>query len=487
MVLYANQTLRPCSIGRCKKTSQTLSVILNKHFPAALLLIGNAVYADDPFLTMARVLPSPAAEQRPASACADKPRSAAPLTLAAAVERALCANPATRSAWMSARLSAAELGQAQSAFLPEVTLDGGLARTGGKVLQNDAWAWHIGMEVQYLLYDFGGRAADREAAQALLAAARASHDGTVRVVFLQTVAAWFNVLTAQGAVAAANQAEAAALEALKAATARVAAGTAIPADRLQAKTVHAQRQIERIRSEGERQRLQGELAALMGDASQADFILSGNESAFSDFPATLEQVDKLIVAAKQRRPELQAAESTLAARRSGVRSAESAGKPVLSAFFDTLYQDSGPTVGTSSSLGVSLRVPLFTGYRSTYQIHAAEAQAELAAVERDRVANQVALDVWRAYHALKSENEADSRTEELVASAQAAESVVLGRYKAGLGNILDVLTAQANLAVAKQTRLQSHLGLRVARAELAQAMGDLTWDWIERPGVAGDK
>lgn len=460
-------------------------MILNKLIPSLLLLFGNAVYAADPFLVMDRVLPSPAAGLLPGAGCASVPQPAALLTLAAAVERALCANPATRSAWMSARLRAAELGQAQSAFLPDVTLDAGGSRVGVTTLPNDAWAWHVGMDVQYLLYDFGGREAQLDAASALLSAARASQDGTARDVFLQTVAGYFSVLTAQGAVTAAIQTEAAALEALKAASARVAAGSAIPVDRLQAKTVHAQRQIDRIRAEGLQLRLQGELAALMGDAAHADFTLAANESVFADFPAILEKIDSLIEAAQQRRPELRAAEASLNASRSGLRSVEAAGKPTLSAFFDTRFQDVGLTAGTLSGLGVSLRIPLFTGYRSTYQIRAAEVQVEQAAVTRDQVANQVALEVWRAYHKLKTESEADSRTEELVASAQEAESVALGRYKAGLGNILDVLTAQANLAEARQTRLLSRLGLRVARAEMAHAMGDLTWDWIEQPQGTG--
>ncbi len=448
------------------------------------MLFGHAVCAwatDDPFLTLTRELPSPAADMRPAEVCSRTPNLSLPLTLAAAVERALCANPDTRSAWMNARLRAAEWGLSQAAFLPDVSLDAGLARTGWHALPNDEWAWNIGLRVQYLLYDFGGRRADRDAAEALLAAARASHDATVRSVYLQTVAAWFSVLTAEGGVVAARQTEAAALETLKAVTARVAAGSAIPADRLQAQTVYAQRQIERIRAEGELARLHGELAALMGDASQGDFRLATNESVFANILATLERLDALIAAAKVRRPELQAAEATLAARSASVQSVSAAGKPTLSAVFESRYQDTGPVAGTSSSLGVALNVPLFTGYRSTYQIRAAEAQRELAAVERDRVANQVALDVWQAYHKLKSEGEVASHTDALVAGAEAAESVALGRYKAGYGNILDVLTAQANLAVARQTRLQSQLGLRVARAELAQAMGDLTWDWIERP------
>jgi len=105
---------------------------------------------------------------------------------------------------------------------------------------------------------------------------------------------------------------------------------------------------------------------------------------------------------------------------------------------------------------------------------------ELAAVERDRVGNQVALEVWRTFYRLRSETEADSRSADLVESAAAAEKLALGRYRAGLGILLDVLSAQANLAQARQGQLQTRLGLRVARAELAQAMGELSWDWMER-------
>jgi len=443
-----------------------------------VMLFSSMASAADPFMVLERTLPSPAAELRPETAC-DATAVAGLLTLARAVERALCANPATRSAWLTARLRAAELGQAYSAYLPELSLSGSLARDGDDLLANDRSAWQFGLEAQYLLFDFGGRAAQYDAAEALLSAARASHDASVRVLYLQTVTAYFNLLTAQGSVTAAREAEASALEAFKAASARVAAGTGIPVDRLQAKTVHTQRQIERIRIEGETARLRGELAALMGDVRQTAWTLQDDEAAFSQPLDLTRAVDVLIEAARSRRPELRAAEATLLAREAGVRSAEADGRPRLSAFFDARRQDGGALAATSSGLGVSLTIPLFTGYRSTYQIAAAQTQAELAAVERDSVGNQVALEVWRAYHRLQSETEADGRSADLVESAAAAEKLALGRYQAGLGILLDVLTAQANLAQARQTQLQTRLGLRVARAELAQAMGELSWDWME--------
>lgn len=443
-----------------------------------MVMFGGAALAADPFAVFPRVSPSPAADLRPAEACHPAVLSGA-ITLAQAVDRALCANPATRSAWLASRLRAAELGQADSAYLPEVSINSSLARSGDSVPPNDYTTWQIGIEAQYLLYDFGGRDARSNAAESLLAASLASHEATVRVLYLQTVTAYFNLLTAQAAITAAREVEASALAAFKAADARVEAGTAIPVDRLQAKTIHTQRQIERIRAEGSAARLQGELAALMGDASQNHFSVADSERAFSQSPDVSSAVDALIEAARTRRPELRAAEATLQAREAGVTSARADGMPRLSAYVNARRQDFDSLATDSSSLGINLTIPLFTGYRNTYQVAAAQTQAALAAVDRDSVANQVALDVWRAYYKLKSETEADSRSTDLVESATAAERLALGRYRAGLGILLDVLSAQASLAQARYTQLQTRLGLRVARAELAQAMGELSWDWME--------
>ena len=430
-----------------------------------------------------RVLPSPAADLRPAAVCdAAAPLNSAipvPITLARAVERALCANPTTRSAWLTERLRAAELGQADSAYLPEVSFNGSVSRNGDSVLPNNYTAWQVGLAAQYLLYDFGGRDARRDAAESLLAAALASHEASVRVLYLQTVTAYFNLLTAQAAITAAREVEASALAAFKAADARVGAGTAIPVDRLQAKTLYTQRQIERIRAEGAAARLQGELAALMGDASQNHFSVVDNEWAFSQSLDMNHAVDALIEAARSRRPELRAAEATLQAREADVLSAKADGMPRLSAFVNAQRQDFDSLAANSSSLGLSLTIPLFTGYRNTYQIAAAQTQAALAAVDRDSVNNQVALDVWQAYYRLQTETAADSRSTDLVESATAAEKLALGRYQAGLGILLDVLSAQASLAQARYSQLLTQLGLRVARAELAQAMGELSWDWME--------
>jgi outer membrane protein len=61
----------------------------------------------------------------------------------------------------------------------------------------------------------------------------------------------------------------------------------------------------------------------------------------------------------------------------------------------------------------------------------------------------------------------------LLSSAEQSQRVALGRYKAGVGSILDVLNAQSALAGARQQRIQSTFNWNINRAVLAEAMGSL--------------
>ena len=62
----------------------------------------------------------------------------------------------------------------------------------------------------------------------------------------------------------------------------------------------------------------------------------------------------------------------------------------------------------------------------------------------------------------------------LIKTAENNEEVALGRYKSGVGTILDVLTAESAAASARQLRINSELDWQVARAQLVLALGKLT-------------
>ena len=122
---------------------------------------------------------------------------------------------------------------------------------------------------------------------------------------------------------------------------------------------------------------------------------------------------------------------------------------------------------------MSVSVPIFSGYAPTYRIRAAEAQVEARNAQLERLRLQVALDVWVAYQNLITATQSLRTTADLLSSAEQSERVALGRYKAGVGSILDVLNAQSALASARQQRIQSTFNWNISRATLAQAMGSL--------------
>ena len=57
-----------------------------------------------------------------------------------------------------------------------------------------------------------------------------------------------------------------------------------------------------------------------------------------------------------------------------------------------------------------------------------------------------------------------------------------GRYRAGVGSMLDLLSAQSALASAKQQNVEAVYSWYIAKAALAQSMGKLKFSEIEKIG-----
>ncbi len=217
------------------------------------------------------------------------------------------------------------------------------------------------------------------------------------------------------------------------------------------------------------------------DASQS-YSLSPLPETMPD--AAVEQdIGKLIEQARQKRPDLQAAEAQIKAAEAQLTATRATGLPTVSlnASAGTQNNISGAPNTHSSSIGVTLSVPLFTGYRNTYQNRAAEQQIEGKVAARDLLANQVALDVWKAYQTLLTNSQALSTANDLVASAELSAQMTLGRYKAGVSNmsILDVLNVQSTLASARQQRVAALYNFKSSRLALAQAIGQLDLTQLE--------
>jgi len=394
-----------------------------------------------------------------------------PLTLADVVDIALCNNPQTRSLWSAARAQAAQVGISTAAYLPTLSAEASVKQNFP--VQDNNTIKKAELEAKYLLYDFGGRAASLENAKQLLIAVNATRDATLQSNYLAAVQAYYALLSARGSVLSYKVAASSARESLAAAQARYQAGVATPVDKLQAQTTLSQATFNLINAEGNERSAQGTLANLMGFDATQFYTLQAVSDATPD-PVIEQDIGKLITDARQKRPDLTAAESQIKAAEAQLEATRATGRPSI-----TLGAMTGVTGVTNlpdsrnSSIGITLSVPLFSGFKTTYQARVAEALLQGKVAERDRLANQIALDVWKAYQGMLSNSQALRSADDLVAAADLSTKMVLGRYKAGIGNILDTLTAQSILANAHQQRVSALYSFLLGRFALAQAIGQL--------------
>lgn len=450
------------------------------------LALGDATIAaepPDPYATDVLVAASNAGSIRKpllSSPCNVAPIGKSPLALAEVVEHALCNNPQTREAWANARFQAAQVGVSEAAYLPAVSVGAAQSRnwqdgsTASGANQLSATA-----SLSYLLYDFGARDAALENARQILAALNATQDAALQAVFLAAVQGYYQLFATQAAVASATEAEKSALESFNAASARYQVGSGTPTDKLQAQTAHSQAVLNRIQAEGEAKNAQGVLANSMGVDANRPFEITPPSLRMPD--ARIDRdIAQLIADARRLRPDLAAASAQVNAAKANAEAARASGMPTLALTTNLNRTHSGiADPANSAALGVSLNFPLFTGYNTTYRTRAALAQVETRLAQQERLNQQVALDVWKAWQGLVTGTQAVTSSSDLVASASESARVSLGRYQAGVGTILELLTAQTALANARLQHIQALYNWHIAKAVLAQAMGQLDLAAIE--------
>jgi outer membrane protein len=405
------------------------------------------------------------------------------LTLGDVVDLALRNNPATRASWAQARASADLLGSARGQYYPAINGAATLSRiqSPATVTRPAGLRTEYGPSItlSYLLADFGGRSGSIERARQTLFAASLSHNATLQNTVLQAEAAYFTYMATVALLGAEGSAIAEARASLNAAQQRFKVGLATIADVLQAKTALSQEQLNLETTQGNLQAARGGLAAALGLPANLPFDLA-------PMPATIPvgiislSVDSVINAALRNRPDLAAARAQAAAAAAQVRVARSAEFPSVTLGSNAARTYSSPSTfaGPTYSVTLGLAFPLFNGFSRQYDLGAAQAQAEAISALADQTRQQVVTQVFVSYYALQTAEQRVATADDLLASAQQSVQVAAGRYREGVGSIIDLLTAQTALASARAQQVQSRWQWYTSLAQLARDTGVL--------GVRGD-
>ena len=329
--------------------------------------------------------------------------------------------------------------------------------------------------MNYLLLDLGGRSADVGEAEALLEAANLTHNLAIQDLVLRVEQAYFQYLSTKALAAADEETVREAQTAYQAAEERRNAGVATVADVLQAKTQLSQARLVLQQTVGQVATVRGALATSLGVPANLPVDVGELPEELSVRPLG-EAVEKLIERAQAQRPDLARARAQALAAANRESSIRSRGLPslVLNAgasrnyFLDSLFAH-----GNTYSAAVTLHIPIFNGFRDSADLLQAREQARAAEADAQSVEQQIVLQVWSSYQAVKTAELRVGTSRDLLASAHESAEVARGRYKAGVGSILDLLTAQSALANARAQDVQARADWLVSLATLSHDTGAL--------------
>lgn len=410
------------------------------------------------------------------------PPGGAPKTIspAEAVDVALRNNPATRQAWFRARAAAANAGSRRSAYYPSLEADGFFTRQknaafGGQTIYYQT-TYGPSALLNWLLLDFGGRAADVAEADLLLAQANALHDAVLNDVILQVLQAYYGYEGAKSLLAAQEASLKQAEENLRAAEERHRAGVATIADVLQARTTASQQRLAYDSVKGQIAVIRGALATALGVPANTP-VEAGELPENLNLDRLTRSVDELIAVAEAQRPDLAAARSAALAAERRVTSVQSGFWPTLGGALGGSRTFFGGAAATNYadlwSVGLLLRIPVFTGFQTQYNVKKAEAELEAARAAAAGVEQQMIQQVWASYYSVQTAAQKIRTARDLLASAGQSAEVTRGRYTAGVGSILDLLTAESALAQARAQEVAARADYLFSLAQLARDVGSI--------------
>lgn len=429
-----------------------------------------------------------------------------PLSLPTLTDMALDNNPQTRQAWYAAKNAAAQYGQSQSAYYPTVTGVASISRgrsagfdynSPPSLVAYNSTNTAPGVNINWLLYDFGKRTSDVGQAREAMYAANLSYNQTIQDTVLNVQVAYYDFNASIGLLQAAQANLVDAKANYDAAKAKLDSGLGNSQDTLQAyaQMMRAEYQIDGAKADIEASR--AKLAAVLGVpvSSRIDIVT------IDDIPTDgyLEkQVGDLMAEALRDRPMLLAQYANLRQAEYAAASASADRWPQITAFGQYAYNNihfSGDDYSYNGwAVGVGLQWELFTGFQKTYALIGAHEQ-EKAARQAMRTAElEIVSQVWQYYYAFRASlRQVDSSRAQVKAQTEAYQAISDG-YRSGLNSFLDLLTASNNLASARQLYVEAVGKLGTSIAQLAHATGavalttpDSQLNEYRAPKAAADK
>jgi outer membrane protein len=190
--------------------------------------------------------------------------------------------------------------------------------------------------------------------------------------------------------------------------------------------------------------------------------------------AAVPQDVSAIAQAHSDRPEIRITQELVKAENYGLDSAQANHLPVVAAAADYGFSGNVPDGSArTGSIGGRLSLPIFTGGQIHGQVEEAIGRRAAAQSQFDDMLIQVEEDVRLALLTLSAEIDEVSAAQTQVKLAERELQLAQDRYSAGVGDNIQVVTAQASLEDARKSLVDVRARYSDARANLAMALGHM--------------
>jgi outer membrane protein len=413
---------------------------------------------------------------------------ARPVTLQEAVAMAMRNAPAAVQARGLERNAGAARRQAVFAYVPTLNLSASSGHTQGTTINNfngqltaltgNPWSYNNGMALNVELFDGGRRWSEIKRNRATAEVADVSAISARFDAALQVKQQFYAALAARESAAAAKAQLEQAEQQLKASSARVAAGVATKSDSLRSAIQVGNAQLAVLTAENDLRVANAALTRVAGSTSS----ITASPSDTLDTQVTLPTEAELAALAEDG-PAVRTAIANVAVAAAAKRSQRSTYLPTLTMSYNYAFSNNSRGFAggnlllfygdnaSRQTLNFNFQYQLFNGF--TREANSVGLDVTLANAEAQlRDARLAARQNLTSF--LRTLQNAQARAEVQLQAIAAAEEdlrVQQQRYALGASTLLDLLTSQTQLNVARQALIQARFDARVARAQLSSLLG----------------
>ena len=399
-------------------------------------------------------------------------------TLAECIAIAVQQHPSLKAAGASVDAGHQRVWEAASNYLPQVGATYGAARrnssvaarTGGPGISVGAQSqtfnfYNTGLSFTQVLFDFGQTLASIRAAQAAEESLEANLSTQRDTVVLNVKQSYFNLLAAERLLGVADETVHQSQKHLEQAQGRYDVGMAPKFDVTSAQVQLAQSELNQVTARNNVAVARETLRNALGLVGPLDFDI------VDDFGSRRVQItaEEALALAYDKRPELQSIQAQERSTEQLIASLQRNYLPNLTGNGAYNWTGNDYPLQSSWNVGANVNLSIFNGGLTTAQVGEQKANLSNLRFNEDVLRQNIALEVRQAVLNVQQATESIRVAEEGLQQARENMDLADGRYKTGVGNIIELTDAQTSLTSAEASHVQALYSYQTAVAAVEKA------------------